>query len=151
MKQKQQHMKPAKPQAQPTAEAYQRTQIEADFVAHHRERKRHRVAAPKLRVLDTSNKAIRFEPDHPDDALWTALVHAGTGSLDWPFASQVLNQLVNAATGSSAKNPVSANEANGVLAAMHGIAPKDEVEAMLAAQMVATHYAAMTVLTRQRS
>jgi hypothetical protein len=28
----------------------------------------------------------------------------------------------------------------------HGIAPRDEAEAMLAAQMIATHTAAMTVL-----
>jgi hypothetical protein len=35
---------------------------------------------------------------------------------------------------------------NGALAALHGIAPRDELEAMLAAQMVAVHSAAMRCL-----
>ena len=148
MKQRQRQKKSGAPRAQPTTEPYRRSQIEADFVAGHLKRKRERVAAPKLKVLDKSNKAIRFELDHTDDTLWTALVHAGTGSLDWPFSAQLLYQLLNAATGSSDTNPLDTNETNGVLAATHGIAPKDEAEAMLAAQMVATHYAAMTVLRR---
>ena len=148
MKQRQRQKKSSTPSAEPTTEPYQRNQIEADLVANHLNRKRGRVAAPKLKVLDTAEKATQVAPDHPDHTLWTALVHAGTGSLDWPFSAQLLDQVLNAATGSSTTNPLKANEANGVLAAMHGIAPKDEAEAMLAAQMVATHYAAMTVLRR---
>ena len=35
---------------------------------------------------------------------------------------------------------------NGALAALHGIAPRDEAEALLAAQMVAVHSAAMRCL-----
>jgi hypothetical protein len=148
MKQRQPQKKSGTPKPQPATEPYQGNQIEADFVADHLKRKRERVAAPKLKVIDKSNEAIRFELDHTDDTLWTALVHAGTGSLDWPFSAQLLHQLLNAATGSSDTGPLDTNETNGVLAAMHGIAPKDELEAMLAAQMVATHYAAMTVLRR---
>jgi hypothetical protein len=37
---------------------------------------------------------------------------------------------------------------NGALAALHGIQPRDEAEAMLAVQMVATHAAALELLGR---
>jgi hypothetical protein len=148
MKQRQQHKRSDKPKSAPPAEPYQRSQIEADFVADHLRRKRQRVAAPKLRVLHKAEKMVGVDADHADYTLWTALVHAGMGSLDWPFACQLLDQLLNSATELSATKPLKATEANGVLAAMHGIAPRDEVEAMLAAQMVATHYAAMRVLRR---
>ena len=37
-------------------------------------------------------------------------------------------------------------DVNGALAALHGIAPRDEAEALLAAQMVAVHSAAMRCL-----
>jgi hypothetical protein len=148
MKERRHHNRSDEPKAQPVAKAYQRTQIEADFVADHFKRAQQRLATPKLKVVRKSEKSVQIEPDHADHTLWIALVHAGMGSLNWPFACKLLDELVNASCQSSATKPLKVNEANGVLAAMHGIAPKDEVEAMLAAQMVATHSAAMTMLRR---
>ncbi len=39
---------------------------------------------------------------------------------------------------------------NSVIAAMHGINPRDEIEAMLASQMVATHSAAIRLMQQLR-
>src|ERR1700731_225801 len=45
-------------------------------------------------------------------------------------------------------NPPSEQDINGVLAAVHGIGANDEIEGMLAVQMVATHFAATRALRR---
>jgi hypothetical protein len=42
-------------------------------------------------------------------------------------------------------------DVNGALAAMHGIAPRDEIEGMLATQMVAVHSAAMRSLRQLKA
>jgi hypothetical protein len=59
-----------------------------------------------------------------------------------------LGDLVNSACAGSNSQPLAEHDVNAVLAAMHGIAPRDEAEAMLAAQMIATHTAAMAALRR---
>ena len=45
-------------------------------------------------------------------------------------------------------HPPSEQDINGALAAVHGIQANDEIEAMLAVQMVATHFAATRALRR---
>lgn len=45
-------------------------------------------------------------------------------------------------------NPPSEQDINRALAAVTGIGARDETEAMLATQMVSTHFAAMTLLRR---
>jgi hypothetical protein len=54
------------------------------------------VTAPKLKVLHQSDESVQIEPDQADPTLWIALVHAGMGSLDWPFGCKLLDELVNA-------------------------------------------------------
>src|SRR4030081_1377554 len=46
---------------------------------------------------------------------------------------------------------VSEQDVNGVLAAVHGIGANDEIEAMLAVQMVATHFVATRALRRLKA
>ena len=48
------------------------------------------------------------------------------------------------------ENPRSERDINQVLAAVAGIGAKDEIEGMLATQMVATHTAIITTLHRQK-
>ncbi len=64
------------------------------------------------------------------------------------FADRMLSGLLNAACNGGASNPPSTEALNEALAAVAGIGPPDETEAMLATQMVATHFAAMTLLRR---
>ena len=67
------------------------------------------------------------------------------GTTNGHFSEALLSQLANvAAHGQTVK----ADDLNGVFAMVQGIAPKDETEAMLAAQMVAIHNATMTAARR---
>jgi DNA mismatch endonuclease (patch repair protein) len=63
-------------------------------------------------------------------------------------ASILLNSLINAACDCTSGHPSSEQDINGVLAAVHWIRVNDEIEAMLAVQMVATHFAATRALHR---
>jgi hypothetical protein len=58
--------------------------------------------------------------------------------------------ILNAACDGSRENPPSERHINQVLAAVTGIGAKDEIEGMLATQMVATHTAIITTLRRQK-
>src|SRR2546423_8051965 len=70
------------------------------------------------------------------------------GTVDLGFADLMLSGLVNAAVDGSPSNPPSVHAINRVLAAATGIGARDEVEGMLATQMVATHFATITLLRR---
>jgi hypothetical protein len=70
------------------------------------------------------------------------------GTAEPGFASLMLTGLLNAACAAGAQNPPSEFDINSALAAVTGIGARDETEAMLATQMVATHFAAMTLLRR---
>ena len=63
-------------------------------------------------------------------------------------ASILLNSVINAACDGTPGHPSSEQDINGVLAAVHGIRANDEIEAMLAVQLVATHFAATRALRR---
>jgi len=93
----------------------------------------------------------QIEPDHPDKTLWLDKLNASMGTTEWRFANKLLSELLNAACAGSTAQPVSQEDVNAALAAMHGIGPKDEAEAMLVAQMIATHTAAMTLLRRLKT
>lgn len=73
----------------------------------------------------------------------------GTTSQD--FQSYSMGELLDAACRGGTDKPYSEQHMNGVLAAMHGIAPRDEIEGMLAAQMVATHIASIKALRRLKN
>jgi uncharacterized protein (DUF305 family) len=57
-------------------------------------------------------------------------------------------QIITATHLQSSNEPVSAENLNAALAAVTGIAPRDEAEAMLAAQMVGVHWLAMDLLRK---
>jgi hypothetical protein len=89
---------------------------------------------------------VHIEADHSDKHLWLAKLNASMGTTEWTFANKLLSELLNTACAGSPTKAVDQADLNAALAAMHGIGPRDEAEAMLAAQMVATHTAAMITL-----
>jgi hypothetical protein len=93
----------------------------------------------------------RIEADHPDKSLWLNKLNASMGTTEWPFAKKILGELIDSACAGSNSKPLAEEDVNAALVAMHGIAPRDEAEAMLAAQMIATHTAAMGALRRVKS
>jgi hypothetical protein len=99
--------------------------------------------APRLKVL--KGQATTISPDHPDDLVAQMLLMdaLGTGNLD--FYHGLLNQL---ATASSKGGQVDERGLNFMLSVMKGVQPRDQLEAMLAAQMAAVHMATMTIAGR---
>jgi hypothetical protein len=101
--------------------------------------------APRLSVKSKPNQPL--EVSHPSLADGAGLALA-FGTTEGGVASILLNSLINAACDGTSSNPPSEQDVNGVFAAVHGIGANDEIEAMLAVQMVATHFAATRALRR---
>jgi len=135
-------------EAEPLKPRYMRTSAELDLVARQRLRLERLSPAPTVKAKNEPAGQVKIEPDHSDSSLWQSKLQASMGTVEWPFANKLLGDLLNAACQGSPAQPPTSEELNAVLAVMHSISPKDEVEAMLAAQMIATHTAAMTALRR---
>jgi hypothetical protein len=101
--------------------------------------------APRLSVKSKPNQPL--EVSHPSLADGAGLALA-FGTTEGGVASILLNSLINAACDGTSGHPPSEQDVNGVFAAVHGIRANDEIEAMLAVQMVATHFAATRALRR---
>lgn len=98
--------------------------------------------------------AIKFEDnggtpnltfDHPDSPTGFSLLMEAVGTTNGNFMSCFLSQLTNAGTKGPDPDPESTNF---MLSVITGIEPKDQMEAMLAAQMAAVHMATMTFARR---
>jgi hypothetical protein len=135
-------MVPAKTQ-QPAvpAEPYTPTSQEVAAAEAHRKRRHARIRAPRLKVGDLKDGTVLVEPDHPDQEVWRVALEQVFGTV----SPQCADMLMSAALGMVWPDPAKPDQRafNGMLATLHGINPRDEVEAMLASQMVATHLAAM--------
>lgn len=74
-----------------------------------------------------------------------AAFSAAAGSVDSDFCCKLLNQAVNASPSAGLET---VDNSNAVAATMTGLAPQNELEGLLAAQMTACHNAAMECLRR---
>jgi hypothetical protein len=83
--------------------------------------------------------------DHPNAGIGQIALLKAIGSTDSDFYSGFIRQLIN--VGSPGKEPDEAGT-NFMLSIVKGIQPRDQVEAMLAAQMGAVHLATMTFARR---
>ena len=99
---------------------------------------------PRMKVTKNDGVA-RFEVDHPNQAVGFALIMNALGTRDSSFLDGLLGQLANA--GTHGRN-VEEREFNFMLSLVIGVEPRDQVEAMLAAQMAAVHNATMTFARR---
>ena len=141
---------PSPPPAQPppgNGPAYTPSPPEAEALGGYFERRRARPPAPRIKLNGHPPQAQTIAPDHPDPQVWRALLKAALGTTEDAFAEHLLGQLPVALQRGKAALPAAAT-INGALAALHGIQPRDETEAMLAVQMVATHAAALDLLGR---
>jgi hypothetical protein len=97
--------------------------------------------APRLKVVkdgDTTN----FSFDHPNQSVAIDLLKEALGTEDADFAKELVQQL--------ADTDLRRDEAriNFLLAVIKGVKPKDQLGAMLAAQMAVTHSLFMTFANR---
>lgn len=101
-------------------------------------------ASPRMKVSMKGDVAT-ISPDHPEAGIGHLLLMEALRTTEPDFIDGLLGQLANAATQGRA---VDERELNFMLAVVKGVEPKDQVEAMLAAQMAAVHNATMTFARR---
>ena len=117
----------------------ERAAVEA-FLARRKERR----PAPRMKV--TEKKGVsEISTDHPEPALGQSLLMEALGTAELDFFKGLLRQLADAGRQGRA---VDERGLNFMLAMVKGVEPKDQVEAMLAAQMAAVHMATMTFARR---
>ena len=98
---------------------------------------------PRLKVA-IEGDAAKINPDHPNVAIGTLALMQAIGTADLDFFDGLTWQLLNASRGQGSPEKT----ANFMLAVIKGIAPRDQIEAMLGAQMAAIHMASMTFARR---
>ncbi|MBI5165742.1 MAG: hypothetical protein HY985_17800 [Magnetospirillum sp.] len=96
--------------------------------------------APKVKI----NERAALVPSSDDPELWVARLSMAAGVEDDELALHIASQTADCIRGTS-KNEARFNLAT---AGIHSVAPTDGIESMLAAQMVATHHAAMSFLKK---
>jgi hypothetical protein len=100
--------------------------------------------APPIKVANEKGIA-KLAPDHPEPEIGQLLLMEALGTTDPCFLNGLLGQLANVGTQG---RDVDERGINFLLAVVKGVEPKDQVEAMLAAQMAAVHNATMTFARR---
>jgi hypothetical protein len=126
-------------------EEYQPTDAELSIISSIIKHQKN--VAPRVRAKVELSDGRLPHPlwDHPDQSISTAIWSAALGTHSLEFGETLFHQLARASrTGDS----LTAWEINGLLAIVLGIGPRDEVEALLAAQMAAVHNATMVAARR---
>jgi hypothetical protein len=113
---------------------------------HYLARRQARTPSPRVTIETERDGGVRIGPDHPDRRLWTIALEQAFGTVNAPFATLMMSLVSGVVL--TDDNTLDPQALNGMLAALHGINPQDEVEGMLAVQMVSTHLAAMGCLRR---
>ncbi len=125
-----------KPQYKPTP--VEAKALEAYWAAKAKE-------GPRLKVTVTRKNSAEISADHADPPTGTVALMQAIGTTDFDFYNGLIGQL---ATLASKDATVSESGANFMLSVVKGIEPRDQIEAMLAAQMAAVHNATMTFARR---
>jgi hypothetical protein len=126
------------------AAPYEPTPREKTALDAYRARKAGKSPSPSLKATKAKG-TTSIAPDHPDIAIGGKLLMGALGTTSPDFYEGLLTQLVSA--GSKGQEP-NERDINFMLSVVKGIEPRDEIEAMLAAQMAAVHMASMTFARR---
>ena len=126
------------------AKAYEPTPQEREVVDAYRASVRGKAAVPAITVGEGKDLGT-LDFDHPDKAVAACLLSKAVGADDLDFLGGILIQLANVA---SKGQTVDATAVNFMLSMVKGVEPRDQIEAMLAAQMAAVHSATMTFARR---
>ena len=104
-----------------------------------------RAASARLRLTKDGNGS-NVGADHPEQFVGDALLARALGTTDMDFLSGMIGQLCDVAWKRGGE--INDKDLNFVLSLVKGVKPKDQIEAMLAAQMAAVHMAAMSYTRR---
>ena len=138
----------AQPGTVPSADAkqlvkpYDPTPGERSAIEAHFDRRRRQKPLPRVK-LSVSDGVGAISPDHADKAAGMSLLMEALGTADESFLEGLLQQLAMVAGPEGDERGL-----NFMIALVKGVEPRDQVEAMLAAQMAAVHSATMTFARR---
>jgi hypothetical protein len=122
---------------------YELTPEEIRAVQSHRDRLTAKPPAPRIKVPPGDRR--RIVPNHPDPAVGHLLLMRALRTTSVDFSDGLLGQMANAV---SKGQIVDEQGLNFMLSVVTGLEPRDEIEAMLGAQMAAVHLATMTFARR---
>jgi hypothetical protein len=115
---------------------YVATEREKRALAKQTDRIQTETAAPRLKVVDK-----QICPDHPNADVGWGLLAEALGTTNHNFVRGMIRQLAEASSDGSRQ--IDARKLNFLLSVIKDINPKDQLEAMLAAQMAVVHMATM--------
>ena len=121
------------------AKPYEPTTRERSALEAQYDRRRMHRPAPNVKI-STTNSGSTISLNHADKPVGGLLLMEAFGTADPVFVEGMMGQLADVASNGQVPNE---QELNFTLSVVNGIEPRDEVEAMLAAQMAATHKATM--------
>lgn len=128
-----------------------RTKADNAMISNFMERRINKSKAPKIKASRDAEGTYTVALTGKDEQLAAVACMEAFGTTSQDFQSYAMEELFDAACRGGADKPYPEHQMNGVLAAMYGIAPRDEIEGMLAAQMVATHIASIKALRRLKN
>jgi hypothetical protein len=128
-----------------TAPPYTPTDRERQAAQRVLDRRTRTPPAPKFKVETTGDKIVNISADHADPAICHTLLADALGTGDYDFAAGLLAQLTDVSRSSKVATK---QELDFILSVVRGINPRDEAEALLAAQMAALHNATMVAARR---
>ena len=131
--------------AAPPNKAYTPTPREAEVLKAFWAAKDAKKPSARIKIRKDDSGAYNLCLDHQDPETGRILLMQALGTTDSDFINCLMGQLAYA---SAQGNQVSEVGANFLLSVVKGIEPRDQLEAMLAAQMAATHIAAITFARR---
>jgi hypothetical protein len=123
---------------------YMPTDRERQAIERVRERLASKPPAPRFKVEASATK-VTISADHAEPAICHMLLADALGAGDYELACGLLTQLTDV---SRSGKVATEQELNFMLSVVRGINPKDEMEALLAAQMAAIHNATMVAARR---
>ena len=135
-----------KANAGPPAKSYIPSDEEVAAIRTLRKKSKERSRSPNLKLdCDSNGQSVTATFDHPDAFTAQCLAMLDMGTDDTRFFHTLTQQIV--ALGEPGKF-VSEHASNFALSVIRAVEPKDELEAMLAAQMAVVHQAMMMMARR---
>ncbi len=126
------------------------TEEEKVRMAHYRERSERKPIKFKSTKSDSRNPTIALKD--PDDPLVVVKMLEALGTPDSDFQGHLLDQVIQTFKGTVSTDGADydkvATAANNAMAILTGIHPQDEIEGMLAVQMISVHNLAMVAMQR---
>ncbi|MES2983734.1 MAG: hypothetical protein V4735_00930 [Pseudomonadota bacterium] len=130
----------------PIAADAKRNVADLALMRRHQRRTAGKPSTPGLKIAQKPNAGPCIAYDGKDDLITLLGLMEAFGTSSPAFQNHAMVELMDATLRGGANHPFAAQQLDAIVAAMQGINPRDEIEGMLASQMVATHFMAMRLM-----